>query len=692
MKTYLKRSEMIHSDKYFGIANKFLALILILFVLNVFIAFPFDVGAQQYQTQQSPLLSDVDQADDCTTDFQKFNEDIMVYGRIAAVSKAYEDCLRKKITEKYKKCKGDPWYDGSLETQIQKALAISRTDNPVHINCTGGGGNASTYIGSYDHPNEESFWWGGWFSSVYNQLGKTVCGPAQTPNNNNCRYAPYPWPYSQAAGIVWHEVMHTHGYTHGANSQGPAKINCGYENDANWHYQVNTMPYIIGQCIDEVIERSGDKCGNIKNCPGGNQLKIITGFDSSTCKCINDPGRKGLGILALKSGQLIDKAILPAEDWVSGWHYGSSNTIQAAGDFNGDSRDDFIVTSNWGIGIITHDGTSWRQLLCKPNGTSFGGWNFQSKDNKIAGIGDFNGDGKDDIVITSDWGIGILRLYGSTLRALMIKPRDTWFGRWRYDARVNRGRDKIEGIGDFNNDNKADILIKSSWGIGILTLRSSSLYALMAKPANTWFGAWRYNAGVNTGNDKLEDIGDFNGDGKDDVLITSSWGIGILTLSGSSMTSMVAKPRNTWFGSWRYNASVNRGNDRILAVADLNGDGKDEILISSSWGIGLLALRGSSFVSLVAKPNGTRFGSWSYQSSSNDLVGTGDFDGNGKDDFILKSPWGVGVLKLYGSTFRHMDMGPYGSLFGSWLIQITDRIKQTGNFSLGGGIEMLVQK
>ncbi|WP_423999445.1 FG-GAP repeat domain-containing protein [Maribacter sp. IgM3_T14_3] len=636
-------------------------------------------GHSQVGSTTSALLGNTSYADDCSPEYQAFNEKMMMFGRIAVASKAFEQCVNEKVRALYKKCNNDPFYDASIDIQIQKVIAVARSINNVHIKCTGGAGNASASIEDYGKISDEAFSWGGWFSDVYAQLGKRKCNSGEKPEENNCRYDDYPWPYTQGAGIIWHEAMHQQGYTHGASDQENAITACGYEEGDSWHFAVNTMPYIIQNCISEVLMQSA-RLGDIDSCPGSNQLKIVSQYNGRSLECINDPGKKGLGILALENNQLTDKAIKPDGDWIGGWHLGTDNTVVAKGDFNGDNTEDFIVTSRWGIGILTHDGETWRPLVVKPNGTRFGGWNFQSRDNKIVDVGDFNGDGKDDIVITSPWGIGILSLRGDTLTALVAKPNGTRFDGWNFQSRDN----KIHGIGDFNNDRKDDILITSDWGIGILTLNGSSLSALLVKPSGTRFGGWNFQ----TKDNKIGGIGDFNGDNKDDIIISSNWGISLLTIEGPSLTTIMIKPNETRFGGWNFQSA----DHSIKGIGDFNGDNKDDILITNTWGLGILELNGDSLNSIVVKPNGTRFGGWNYQSKDNVIRGIGDFNGDRKDDIIITSPWGLGILSVSGSSLTSLDIKPNGKLFGSWLLDRTDDIALVGSFSNARNAKILVHK
>ncbi len=623
---------------------------------------------------------------DCTPEQQTFNRTVVAYGRTVVASKIFEELLRKKMREAYGKCNGDPFYDSDLETQIRQVLAACRAPRSIKINCTGGSGNASAGISNYDLNKIPEFSWGGWFQGV-----------SQCAIQNNCTWAPFPWPYTQAAGTVWHELMHQYGYVHGANSpdENPqAKIACGIPaSNTSWHFQNNTVPYIVGNCISEVLDLSQRACGDIRSCTSPNQIKLLDRLGGTTCSCVNDPGKKGLGILELNNGKLTDLAMWGDQDWIGGWNYNSAdNKIVGTGDFNGDGNRDFILFSNWGIGIVTYIKPHWRALVVKPNGTWFGGWNFNSTQNKVIGSGDFDANGKDDILIQSDWGLGILSFDGSSsLQSTMSQARNTWFGSWRWDATVNTGRDKIQAIGDFNNDRKADILVTSSWGIGILTLAGNSMNAYVAKPNGTWFGGWNFSSRDNS----FPGVGDLNGDGKTDIVLQSGWGLGVFSFDNAgSLSALMSHPRDTWFGSWRWDASVNAGRDRIRAIADFNNDRKADILVSSSWGLGILTLAGSSMNAYVAKPNGTWFGGWNFSSADNWFPGVADLNGDNKKDILIQSSWGIGVLALNaaGNNLMGLDAQPNRAFLGSWVMESTDNFAGAGNFSNATAKEELLFK
>ncbi|MGB9169770.1 MAG: VCBS repeat-containing protein, partial [Nitrososphaeraceae archaeon] len=99
-------------------------------------------------------------------------------------------------------------------------------------------------------------------------------------------------------------------------------------------------------------------------------------------------------------------------------------------DFDGDRRAEILVTSPWGIGILKLSGSTLTAPMMAPNGTRFGGWLLNTADNRFSPVADYDGDGRAEILVTSPWGIGILKLSGSTLTAPMMAPNGTRFGGW----------------------------------------------------------------------------------------------------------------------------------------------------------------------------------------------------------------------------------------------------------------------
>ena len=197
--------------------------------------------------------------------------------------------------------------------------------------------------------------------------------------------------------------------------------------------------------------------------------------------------------------------------------------------------------------------------------------------------------------------------------------------------------------GDFDGDGLAEIPVSSPWGIGLLKLSGATLSSPIMAANGTRFGGWL----LNTADNRFDLIGDFDGDGKTEMLVTSPWGIGVLKASGSSYAAPVMAPNGTRFGGWLLNTADNR----FGPIGDFDGDGKVEILVTSPWGIGIFKMSGGTFTVPMMAENGTRFGGWLLNTADNRFSPIGDVDGDGKQEILITSPWGIGTV-----SYTHLTL------------------------------------
>jgi serralysin len=226
--------------------------------------------------------------------------------------------------------------------------------------------------------------------------------------------------------------------------------------------------------------------------------------------------------------------------------------IAGTGDFNGDGRVDVLWRNN--------DGriTDW---LGAANGSftdnAANALNGVSTDWHIAGIGDFNGDGISDILWrntdgrVTDW---LGNLNGG------FTPNSSQF----YDTVSTDW--KIVGTGDFNGDGYTDIMWRNVDG-RITNWLGTANGSFTDNVANAYNGVsldWH-----------VAGIGDFNGDGRDDILWLNSDG-------------RVTDWLSTANGGYQPNSAnfyTSLGtNWQVANVGDYNGDGRADILWRSSDG------------------------------------------------------------------------------------------------------------
>jgi acyl-coenzyme A thioesterase PaaI-like protein len=133
------------------------------------------------------------------------------------------------------------------------------------------------------------------------------------------------------------------------------------------------------------------------------------------------------------------------------------------------------------------------------------------------------------------------------------------------------------------------------------------------------------------------------------------------------MTALMLQPNGTRFGGWLLSTA---DNDFGLA-ADFDKDGAAEVFVTSPWGVGVLKLAGDTMTALMLQPNGTRFGGWLLSTADNHFIADGSF-GGGTAEILVTSPWGIGILALSGTTMVSPMLQPNGTRFGGWLLNTAD--------------------
>src|SRR5215218_9846722 len=140
------------------------------------------------------------------------------------------------------------------------------------------------------------------------------------------------------------------------------------------------------------------------------------------------------------------------------------------------------------------------------------GWQFQD-------TGDFNGDGKTDLLFQNDLthGIAIWQMDGTAVTAAGLAGTVTASAGWR-----------LASQGDFNGDHKTDLLFLNDATNGVAVWQMDGTQITAAGLAGTLQSGWHFAT-----------AGDFNGDGKTDLLMLndSTNGVAIWQMDGTQVTS-----------------------------------------------------------------------------------------------------------------------------------------------------------
>jgi hypothetical protein len=326
--------------------------------------------------------------------------------------------------------------------------------------------------------------------------------------------------------------------------------------------------------------------------------------------------RRLASVIAAAVAVAVATAVVVIHGQASAQPPGVAGVATDAGDVDGDGRDDLVafIRSTGEVFVRLSNGRAFRASSRWLTASSLVDAAAEKQSYQV--MGDFNGDGRSDLAhfVRRDVGDVYIALSTGTAFAAPVRVH-TNFG---YGA-------EVPAVGDFNGDGYDDLVTFTRGGAG-------DVYVLLSAGDGRTFRAggigrvWHDNFAYGS---EVPFTGDVDGDGRDDIVTYRHQDLSRVFVALSNGVSFY-KTGSNQAPVWLPRLTNNESAEPALAIADINRDGKGDLVIISTRALAFTFLSsGSAFTdpvyTIVNDP---------VALDSEDTVGLGDFDGNGATDVV----------------------------------------------------------
>jgi hypothetical protein len=236
---------------------------------------------------------------------------------------------------------------------------------------------------------------------------------------------------------------------------------------------------------------------------------------------------------------------------------------------------------------------------------------------------DLNGDGLPDVVSAS---------YGdNTLEVFLSNTGSP--GTFKTPVILNSPGASQLAIGDMNGDGLPDI-VSADYNVSLFLQTAPGVFAA---PVTLYTGGANWVA-----------VGDLNHDGSPDIALVDGTGVKVLMHTGAAAAATYAAPVTIFTQT----ANANLAGANVVAIADVNGDGYDDLIITDPGPTGGASPTVSVLLQNAASP-GTFLAPVSYPIAQQSLVQSivvADVNGDGHPDIVIGGSNAVSVLLQVPAT------------------------------------------
>jgi len=297
---------------------------------------------------------------------------------------------------------------------------------------------------------------------------------------------------------------------------------------------------------------------------------------------------------------------------------GTNPQFVAIGDLDGDGKPDLVVTNFASATVSVFRNTSTIGSIS--TGSFAAKVDFATGANPWSvAIGDLDGDGKPDLAVANQLSHTVSVLRNTTVTGSITT------GSFATKVDFLTGIDPtIVAIGDLDGDGKPDLAVSNLSDATVSVLRNTSISGSIS------IGSFATKVDFTTGTyPNSVAIGDLDGDGKPDLAVVNYTSASVSILRNTAVSGSIG------IGSFAAKVDfVTGSNSRIIAIGDLDGDGKLDMAVAAGGSNTVSVFRntavsGSITTGSFATKVDFTTGTIPY------AVAIGDLDGDGKPDLAV---------------------------------------------------------
>ncbi|MDI1432912.1 FG-GAP-like repeat-containing protein [Polyangium sorediatum] len=314
--------------------------------------------------------------------------------------------------------------------------------------------------------------------------------------------------------------------------------------------------------------------------------------------------------------------------YVHGWRVDKHPRLMA--DVNDDGKQDVVAFGDAGTFVSRSTGTGFMAPELWVDQFNYDhGWRTEYHERMMA---DVNNDDKQDIVGFGDAGVLVSLSTGTSFTAPSLWVAD--YG-WNQGYRVDK---HPRMMADVNNDGKLDVVAFGDNGVVVSLSTGSSFTA-----ASLWLANYGYNQGYRI-DQHPRMMADVNNDGKQDVVVFANDGVYVALSTGTSFSTP-----SLWVGNYGYNHAY-RVDMHPRMMADVNADGKQDVVAFGDNGVVVSTSTGSSFTTPQVWVSNYGYNQVGWRVNQHPRM-MADVDNDGRADVVGFAGNGVYISRSTGSSF-----------------------------------------